>query len=148
MKTSGTPVKITLDIHINRDGHHEDFEFIVFGHYYKRNATSYYIYDEVWENGKTHTIVKYIDGKVPEVQILRTGTLNMRLFFKENEVMKGSYKTNIGTFKVETSTKDLEYDWDEQMKQGKMNINYHFFIEQIEVGTYQLQFTFKEEKGL
>ncbi|MBU5341554.1 MULTISPECIES: DUF1934 domain-containing protein [Bacillaceae] len=148
MKTSGTPVKITLDIHINRDGHLEDFEFIVFGHYYKRNGTSYYIYDEVWENGKTHTIVKYINGKVPEVQILRTGTLNMRLFFKENEVMKGSYKTNIGTFKVETSTKDLEYDWDEQMKQGKMNINYHFFIEQIEVGTYQLQFTFKEEKGL
>lgn len=148
MKTSGTPVKITLDIHINRDGHLEDFEFIVFGHYYKRNGTSYYIYDEVWENGKTHTIVKYINGKVPEIQILRTGTLNMRLFFKENEVMKGSYKTHIGTFKVETSTKDLEYDWDEQMKQGKMNINYHFFIEQIEVGTYQLQFTFKEEKGL
>lgn len=141
-------MKITLDIHINRDGHLVDFEFIVFGHYYKRNGTSYYIYDEVWENGKTHTIVKYINGKVPEVQILRTGTLNMRLFFKENEVMKGSYKTNIGTFKVETSTKDLEYDWDEQMKQGKMNINYHFFIEQIEVGTYQLQFTFKEEKGL
>lgn len=148
MKTSGIPVKITLDTHINRDGHHEDFELIVFGQYYKKDGTSYFIYDEIWEKGKTHTIVKYIDGEVPEVQILRTGAMNMRLFFRENEIMKGSYKTNIGMFTVEASTAALEYDWDEELKQGQMTINYHFFIEQIEVGTYQLQFTFKEEKGL
>lgn len=146
MESSGTPVKITMATHIHRDDHQEDFELILFGQYYKKNRSSYFIYDEVWEKGKTHTIVKYVDGMIPEVQILRKGALNMRLFFKENEVMKGSYKTNIGTFTVGTSTNVLDYYWDDETKSGKMKLNYHFFIEQIEVGTYELLFTFKEEK--
>ncbi|WP_033827480.1 DUF1934 domain-containing protein [Bacillus andreraoultii] len=146
MKTAGTPVKINLQTKIDRDGQKEDFELIVFGQFYIKNQSSYLIFDEIWEKGKVHTIVKHIvqqDGTNSEVQVLRRGAMNMRLFFKENELMSGTYKTDVGTFTVETSTVEMDYHWNEEKKSGEMKVNYHFFIEQIEVGTYELKFTFE-----
>lgn len=146
MKTAGTPVKINVQTKIDRDGQKEDFELIVFGQFYIKNESSYLIFDEIWEKGKVHTIVKHLvpqTGTSPEVQVLRRGAMNMRLFFKENELMSGTYKTDVGTFKVETSTVQMDYNWNEEKKSGELNVDYHFFIEQIEVGTYQLKFTFE-----
>ncbi len=146
MQSSGTPVKILVKTEVNRDGKEEIFELTVFGKYYRKNNTTYFIYDEVMEHGNVHTVVKMTESEEPRVQISRKGAVNMRLFFQENKVMTGTYKTNIANFKAETGTEKIHFEWDDERKEGIMMIKYHFFMQDVEVGTYKLEFTFKEDQ--
>lgn len=150
MPATGAPVKISTTINIkHRDGNREKYELMVFGQYYKKGKTSYLIYDEFLEKkGKVHTVVKFSENEIAEAKIIRKGSLNMMLSFKQREVMGGTYNTDIGHFRIKTNTKKLAFKWDEEAREGNLNINYDFYMEELEVGSYQIQFNFKEDKGI
>ncbi|MCU9613337.1 DUF1934 domain-containing protein [Caldibacillus lycopersici] len=143
MTTAGTPVKIELQTKITQNGELDTFELIVFGQYYQKGNTSYLIYDEVLETGNVHTVIKF--SEQGGSQIIRKGALNMRLAFHLDEDKGGSYKTDIGTLLLTTNTQRLKFRWDSEQKQGTLDIKYYLFMEQMEVGTYQLSFKFKED---
>lgn len=148
MPSNGTPVKISTTIKINRDGKREKYELIVFGQWFRKDQTTYLIYDEYYEKkGKIHTVIKFTEGQIPQAQIIRKGSLNMMMYFKEKEIMGGTYKTEVGHFKIKTITKKLTFQQDDEAKTGTIKINYDFYMEELEVGSYQLQFNFKEDKG-
>ena len=137
------PVKITLKTKVIQDQINESYEFIVFGRYYEKENASYLIYDEILENGTIHTTVKIKDD---QVLIIRKGAINMRQTFKKDHLMSGTFETGLGTFILTTNTRRLDFNWDEVQKKGILNINYQLIMEQVDVGTYHLSFTFKEEK--
>lgn len=142
MANVGIPVQISLKTRMNQDGQTETTELIVFGKYYEKANTSFLIYDEVTDDGKVHTIIKY---KEETVQIIRRGTVNMRLAFRKKERLGGTFQTKAGTLLLQTETDSIDFHWDQKNKSGIIDVNYHFFMEQMEVGYYQLSFTFKEE---
>ncbi|WAA12209.1 DUF1934 domain-containing protein [Fervidibacillus halotolerans] len=141
MSNLGIPVKITLHTRMEQEGNIENMELILFGKFYEKGSTSYLIYDEIKEEGTVRTIVKY---QKETLQIIRKGAVNMRLAFQREGKSGGSLQTNVGTFLLQTVTDSLKFHWDQKIKQGIIKINYQFFMEQMEVGYYQLSFTFKE----
>ena len=50
MPSNGTPVKISTTIKINRDGKREKYELIVFGQWFRKDQTTYLIYDEYYDD--------------------------------------------------------------------------------------------------
>jgi uncharacterized beta-barrel protein YwiB (DUF1934 family) len=52
----------------------------------------------------------------------------------------------LGTFYLTTNTKELDFQWDPDLKKGTLKIHYGLIMEQVDVGTYRLTFTFQEDE--
>ncbi|WP_062351442.1 DUF1934 domain-containing protein [Bacillus kwashiorkori] len=143
MERTGLPVKISLKTHINQDGVYEDFELIVFGHYYLKGDSHYLKYEEVTDSGSIHSLVKISENRV---MISRRGAVNMRLVLIPGYEMTGTFQTEQGTFVLSTETKAIEFTKLSNGQVGHLQLKYQLFMEHIDVGLYQLDFTFKEAK--
>jgi uncharacterized beta-barrel protein YwiB (DUF1934 family) len=137
------PVKISLKTSIFQDGVREEYELIAFGRFHKKDGIYYLKYDEIIDSGTIHTTVKI---KEDEVLILRSGSLNMRQAYKRDRLMSGTFETELGTFYLTTNTKELDFQWDPDLKKGTLKIHYGLIMEQVDVGTYRLTFTFQEDE--
>ncbi|MBS4212552.1 DUF1934 domain-containing protein [Neobacillus rhizophilus] len=132
------PVKVNVKTTIDEQ---ETFELVVFGRYFQKEQASYLQYEEVLEEGNVRTIVKVA---ADEALILRSGTLKMRLPFQLNRKLRGSYELTFGTFETTTSTRKLDYSYENGS--GQISILYDFAIQESPAGTYHLEISFQEEQ--
>ncbi|KAB2333191.1 DUF1934 domain-containing protein [Cytobacillus depressus] len=137
------PVKINVKTDI-RDGRSKDtFELIAFGQYYIKENARFLQYDEAMEEGTAKTIVKVSEK---EGLILRSGAVKMRLPFQMNKKLKGNYHTPYGVFELDTMTKRLDHQFDEQTGTGSIDLLYELKMHGANTGTYHLSITFKKEE--
>ncbi|MEH7343257.1 DUF1934 domain-containing protein [Bacillus sp. JJ1532] len=137
------PVKIKVKTDI-RDGHSKDtFELIAFGRYYIKENARFLQYEEAMEEGMAKTIIKVSDK---EGLIMRSGAVRMRLPFIMNKKLKGSYHTPYGVFEIETMTKRLDHQFNEQTGNGSIDLLYELKMQGASSGTYHLSITFEEEE--
>nr|WP_318247611.1 DUF1934 domain-containing protein [Bacillus infantis] len=137
-----TPVKIKVKTDIRTGGSKETFELTAFGRYYKKNGSRFLQYDEENEAGTVKTIVKMAEG---EALILRSGAVKMRLPFRMNKKMRGSYEMPFGTMEMLTLTKGLSQSFEDGSGTGSFDLLYEMKMQGSQAGTYHLAITFEEE---
>ena len=94
------------------------------------------------EIGKVSTTIKLSsEGAL----ILRSGAMNMRMTFKKQQTMPGTYQTPYGTMQTEAHTQSLTYSFQPEIKEGSVQLIYDLTIHGSLAGTYHLNITYKEE---
>ncbi len=141
-KTDFTPVKVHLKTKITIGEESDSFELVSFGRYYEKGDAVFLKYDEVQEEGTTHTIVKVTDS---QALILRSGAIKMRMAFNESEEQNGSYESQLGTLLLTTKTKQLSHTQDESKLEGDFNLSYELKMQDSPVGDYVMSIHYKEE---
>ncbi|MEH7300700.1 DUF1934 domain-containing protein [Neobacillus drentensis] len=140
MSTHEIPMKIKVKTTIEQDGDKETYELMVFGRYLEKDGASFLKYEEVQDEGSVRTIVKVADQ---DALILRGGAVKMRLPFRLNKVLRGSYEMPFGVFETLTMAKRLEHSFENG--QGLIDILYDFKMQGSPGGTYRLEITFEED---
>ncbi|WHY86210.1 DUF1934 domain-containing protein [Neobacillus novalis] len=128
------PVKINVKTTIDEQ---EAFELVVFGRASHKGDAFFLQYEEVLEEGTVRTIVKVA---TEEALILRGGAVKMRLPFRLNKILRGSYEMPFGTFETTTFARKIE------RTDGHIEILYDFAMQGSPGGTYHLEITFQEDK--
>lgn len=131
------PVKVNVKTTIDEQ---ESFELVVFGRYFEKDNASFLKYEEVHEEGTVRTIVK-MAGE--EALILRGGAVKMRLPFRLNKKLNGSYELPLGMF--ETTTLARKLDFCVANGSGRVEIEYDFAMQGEHAGSYHLEISFQEE---
>jgi uncharacterized beta-barrel protein YwiB (DUF1934 family) len=135
-------VKVNVKTTIFQDGHEEIIEGTAQGDFIQKATSSYLQYDEISDQGGIRTIVKMAGD---EALILRTGAVKMKLPFKLNQEMSGSYEMPFGKFETMTVAKNIDLCYDNN--KGKIDLRYDFSMQGApSVGTYHLEITFQEEE--
>ena len=128
------PVKIHVKTNIYNGKNKESIEWIGFGQYLEKEASSYIKYEEIIEEGTIKTVVNISER---EGLILRSGAVKMRLPFL----------SPYGVFQLLTETKRLELELDQKQKNtGTLDILYDLKMQGANNGTYHMSITFKEEQ--
>jgi uncharacterized beta-barrel protein YwiB (DUF1934 family) len=143
LNNESTPVKIHLKTNITIGDESDAFELVSFGRYYEKGDAFFLKYDEVQEEGTTHTIVKVTDE---QALILRSGAVKMRMLFNEEEEMSGSYESELGTLLLTTKTKKLSHTKNLNKTEGDFNLSYELMMQGSSVGDYEMSINFKEEE--
>jgi uncharacterized beta-barrel protein YwiB (DUF1934 family) len=143
INNESTPVKIHLKTNITIGDDSDSFELVSFGRYYEKGDAFFLKYDEVQEEGTTHTIVKVTDE---QALILRSGAVKMRMLFNEEEEMSGSYESELGTLLLTTKTKKLSHTKNLAKTEGDFNLSYELIMQGSSVGDYEMSINFKEEE--
>ena len=139
------PVKITVKTVIRNGQEEETYELITFGHYYKKTNSFFLRYDEMMEGDMViNTVVKMSSQ---EGSILRNGAIKMRLPFQKNKTLIGSYESPYGILEMKTSTKQISHKFDENVKEGEIDLLYDLRMDGSLAGTYQVNIIFKEDKN-
>ncbi|MGM0843475.1 MAG: DUF1934 domain-containing protein [Bacillota bacterium] len=138
-----TEVKIHLKTRIQHGGEIDSFELFSDGRYYEKGDSFFLKYDEIQEEGTIHTILKI--KKDEEALILRSGAVKMRMVFKENEELVGSYESQLGTLMITTKTSKLTHTADKAGNNGEINLSYQLFMQGSPVGEYEMNISYKEE---
>jgi uncharacterized beta-barrel protein YwiB (DUF1934 family) len=138
-----TEVKIHLKTRIQHGDEKDSFELFSNGRYYEKGDSFFLKYDEVQEEGTIHTIVKM--KKDEEALILRSGAVKMRMVFKEDEELVGSYESQLGTLMITTKTLKLTHTADRNANDGEINLSYRLFMQGSPVGRYDMEISYKEE---
>jgi uncharacterized beta-barrel protein YwiB (DUF1934 family) len=141
-KTDYTPVKVHLKTKITIGEESDSFELVSFGRYYEKGDAVFLKYDEVQEEGTTHTIVKVSDQ---QALILRSGAVKMRMAFNEREEQNGSYESQMGTLLLTTKTKKLSHTQSNSELEGDFNLSYELKMQDSPVGDYVMSIHYKEE---
>ncbi|WP_235888091.1 DUF1934 domain-containing protein [Neobacillus paridis] len=139
MTTNEIPVKISVKTTINDAA---PVELIVFGRYFQKERAAYLQYEEVLEEvGTIRTIVKVSQE---EMLILRSGAIKMRLPFRLQQKLPGSYELSLGAFETATLAKKMEFTSQENGS-GQIDIIYDFEMQGAPAGTFQLEIHFQPE---
>lgn len=136
------PVKINVKTDVHQNNENEIYELTVFGRYQKTDSASFLRYEEVVEAGTVTTTVKITEEGA---LILRSGALKMRMTFRENQTITGTYQSPYGTLQTEAITKQLEHSYHPHTKEGHLELLYDLIIQGSQAGTYHLTITYKEE---
>lgn len=94
------------------------------GDIYYKNNDIYVVYKEEEDGNKTTNTIKISEN---EVSIKKFGNTNSNMSFKKNEVNETKYRTPQGLFIIETKTKELKIDKNEE-KFIKLDIDYNIKI--------------------
>ena len=94
------------------------------GDLYYKNNDIYVVYKEEEDGNKTTSTIKISEN---EVSIKRFGNTNSNMSFKKDGVNETKYRTPQGLFVIETKTKELKIDKNEE-KCIKLDIDYNIKI--------------------
>ena len=94
------------------------------GDLYYKNNDIYVVYKEEEDGNKTTSTIKISEN---EVSIKRFGNTNSNMSFKKDGVNETKYRTPQGLFIIETKTKELKIDKNEE-KCIKLDIDYNIKI--------------------
>lgn len=94
------------------------------GELYYKNNDIYVVYKEDEDGNKTTSTIKISEN---EVSIKRFGNTNSNMSFKKNAVNETKYRTPQGLFIIETKTRELKIDKNEE-KCIKLDIDYNIKI--------------------
>lgn len=138
MSHTEIPVKINIKTTIDEQ---ESIELVVFGRYQQRDKAAFLQYEEVMDEGNVRTIVKVTDQ---DALILRGGAVKMRLPFRMDQELIGSYELPLGLFDTTTRTHKLAHTYENGT--GQIEIHYDFSFQGSHAGTYHLEIRFQEER--
>ena len=136
------PVKINVKTDIKQGNETQSYQLTTFGRFQQTDTSSFLRYEEELEVGKVTTTIKLTSQGA---LILRSGALNMRMTFKKQQTMPGTYQTPYGTMQTEAHTQQLSYFFQPEIKEGSVNLIYDLTIQGDFSGTYHLNITYKEE---
>jgi uncharacterized beta-barrel protein YwiB (DUF1934 family) len=94
------------------------------GDLYYKNNDIYVVYKEDEDGNKTTSTIKISEN---EVSIKRFGNTNSNMSFKKNSINETKYRTPQGLFIIETKTRELKIDRNEE-KCIKLDIDYNIKI--------------------
>jgi len=94
------------------------------GDLYYKNNDIYVVYKEDEDGNKTTSTIKISEN---EVSIKRFGNTNSNMSFKKDGVNETKYRTPQGLFIIETKTRELKIDKNEE-KCIKLDIDYNIKI--------------------
>jgi len=94
------------------------------GDLYYKNDDIYVVYKEEEDGNKTTSTIKISEN---EVSIKRFGNTNSNMSFKKDSVNETKYRTPQGLFIIETKTRELKIDKNEE-KCIKLDIDYNIKI--------------------
>jgi uncharacterized beta-barrel protein YwiB (DUF1934 family) len=94
------------------------------GDLYYKNNDIYVVYKEEEDGNKTTNTIKISEN---EVSIKKFGNTNSNMSFKKDGVNETKYRTPQGLFIIETKTKELKIDKNEE-KCIKLDIDYNIKI--------------------
>jgi uncharacterized beta-barrel protein YwiB (DUF1934 family) len=135
-------VMINVKTTIFQEEHEEIIEGTAQGDFIEKDKSAYLQYDEISDQGSIRTIVKMAGN---EALILRSGAVKMKLPFKLNQQMIGSYEMPFGKFETMTVAKNIDLFYDNG--KGKIDLLYDFSMQGApSVGTYHLEISFQEEE--
>ncbi|PLR96589.1 DUF1934 domain-containing protein [Bacillus sp. T33-2] len=137
------PVKIKVLTAIYNKNDKETFELTTFGRYYIKENSSFLQYEEAVEEGNVNTVIK-ISSR--QVTILRKGPINMKLVFEQNQKQPGTYSTPYGALQTMTDSKRVDGSFNEETREGSIELLYDMDIQGSHAGTYHLTISFKEER--
>jgi uncharacterized beta-barrel protein YwiB (DUF1934 family) len=140
--SSAMSVKMNVKTTIFQDGQEEIIEGTALGDFIQKENASYLQYEEITAEGSIRTIVKMAGT---EALILRNGAVKMKLPFKLNQEMRGSYELPFARFETVTVAKHIDLCY--ESGRGKLDLQYDFSLQGAPgTGTYQLEITFQEEE--
>jgi uncharacterized beta-barrel protein YwiB (DUF1934 family) len=131
------PVRVNVKTTIDEG---ESYELMVFGRYFEKDQASFLKYEEAQEEGSVRTIVKW-SGE--DMLILRGGAVKMRLPFRLNKKLNGSYELPFGVFETTTMARKMAITMEKGS--GYVEIEYDFAMQGEHAGRYRMEITFQEE---
>ena len=108
----------------DQKGNTDTIKLNTVGDLYYKNNDIYVVYKEEEDGNKTTSTIKISEN---EVSIKRFGNTNSNMNFKKNGVNETKYRTPQGLFIIETKTKELKIDKNEE-KCIKLDIDYNIKI--------------------
>ncbi len=108
----------------DQKGNTDTIKLNTVGDLYYKNNDIYVVYKEEEDGNKTTSTIKISEN---EVSIKKFGNTNSNMNFKKNGVNETKYRTPQGLFIIETKTKELKIDKNEE-KCIKLDIDYNIKI--------------------
>ncbi|KOA18380.1 putative beta-barrel protein YwiB [Clostridium homopropionicum DSM 5847] len=104
-----------------KDNENDAIEIVSKGNFYKKENCYYAVYEETELSGMAGTTTT-IKIKPDELSLIRKGTTEARVNFKENKKDISMYNTPYGTLELLVQTKKVSIDVNDNG--GKIEINY------------------------
>ncbi|MBO9130117.1 DUF1934 domain-containing protein [Bacillus sp. 165] len=142
-QSAGLPVKLKFTTQIREGTRKETVAFEAVGLYYVKGQNTYLKFQEPNEHGDIDTIIKIQDESV---LIMRSGVVSMRQVHKKGEWTKGTYRSELGVFSLDTKTDNVLFDWSDKTKKGQLFVTYALLLNETEAGRYTITINFKEER--
>ncbi|MBM7690642.1 uncharacterized beta-barrel protein YwiB (DUF1934 family) [Peribacillus deserti] len=135
-------VRVTVKTTITNGSETETFELATLGNLHNKANADYLQYEEKDENGLINTYVKFTDT---ELMLMRSGSVTMKQYFRENEVTSGYYESMYGRLEMQTDTSKIVREWNDPAKEGKIELYYDLMMQGNHLGVYQMTIIYKEE---
>ncbi|ABS24065.1 Domain of unknown function DUF1934 [Bacillus cytotoxicus NVH 391-98] len=140
---AGLPVDVHFVTEIREGARKETVAFQANGQYYVKGESTYVTFQEPNEQGEVRTIIKIQDG---QVLIMRSGVVSMRQTHVKGEWTTGTYKSELGTFALQTKTDNVLFKWSDEKKKGQLFLAYALLLSEQEAGRYTITINLKEAK--
>ncbi|QKS72806.1 DUF1934 domain-containing protein [Paenalkalicoccus suaedae] len=97
---------------------------------------------EEQETESTNQTIQLRDGRMT---VQRKGAVTMNQRFVEGTKTEGMYNSIYGPMHMETDTKKVSYNWNEDDQAGDITLTYDLVLSGSQTGRYHMKVTFKEE---
>ena len=121
------------------DVEEEQMEFVTDGRLFQRNGFYYLIYDESEISGMEgfRTTLKFNDKSLKMKRIGKAGS-GSELYFEEGKRFSSNYDTPMGIMEIEVLTRKVKNLMDEELKTGKLDIEYDVSLGGVAEGKNKL----------
>lgn len=120
----------------------ERYELHVEGTLQTKGDYTYLQYEESMKDaGRVHNLFKIGQD---ELIVVRKGVISMRQQFIIGEKTTGIYETQYGRLPFELETNYFQLNWDENLKSGKLSIQYTMTMEGSEKRNYDIVLNMRE----
>ena len=121
------------------DVEEEQMEFVTDGRLFQRNGFYYLIYDESEISGLEgfRTTLKFNDNSLKMKRIGKAGS-GSELYFEEGKRFSSNYDTPMGIMEIEVLTRKVKNLMDEELKTGKLDIEYDVSLGGVAEGRNKL----------
>ncbi|CAI2566876.1 hypothetical protein AKUH3B110M_02920 [Apilactobacillus kunkeei] len=135
-------VVVNLKTTIFQDEEREDFIFEEVGSLVQMNNGLYLRFTEHQDNQAVANVTLKITDEHVQLTRQTNGGHHSRMIFDENKDHDTIYQTEYGPIKILVKTKELNYDYNEDIMNGKVGIDYELHSGGMIVGEYNLTLQF------
>ncbi|MDG5787371.1 DUF1934 domain-containing protein [Evansella sp. AB-P1] len=142
--TKGKPIQIKMKTTI-RDGSQKDTtELNAKGHIFHKGSAMFLRFQEPLQEGQNKTTMQTMKIQKNELIVLRKGAVTMNQRFVSGISTEGTYQSPFGIMTMETKTKEIVFNWDNEKHQGSLKLRYSLRLQGSKAGNYEMQVKFKE----
>ncbi len=136
-------VKVTLKTVISDENNREHIDVSAEGKYYEKDETYVLLFNEKDPDG--NNVRNMITISEDKVVVKRTGHVKMNQIFREGQRTESTYYHPFGTMRMETETKQIDFNRENNGRQGSLDITYLLRLNEQEPQNHQLSLTYKRE---